>query len=69
MIGAGKKKQLIPKGITFGALAGIGALTLIEPVGLIDAPVTRSKETELMTVAYYVFGGLISAMVIKALRC
>lgn len=68
LIGAGKKKHLIAKGVTYGALAGFGALTLTEPIGLSDAPVTRSKETSLMTVAYYAFGGLVSALVIKALR-
>ena len=67
-IGAGKNKYIIPRGIGLGLLAGIGALTLTEPMGLNDAPVTRTPQTKALTVAWYTFGGLVTALTIKALR-
>lgn len=68
LIGAGSKKYLILRGITYGAAAGIGALTLTKPLGLRDAPVNRTKRTQGMTVAYYLLGGLVAALTIKTIR-
>jgi hypothetical protein len=68
MIGLGKKKYLLYHGAAHGLCAGIGALTLTEPLGLSDAPVTRTDKTKLLTVAWYTFGGLVTAAVIKTLR-
>jgi hypothetical protein len=67
LIGIGKKRNLIIRGITYGAAAGIGALELIKPMGLSDAPVTRTDQTRILTVGYYIFGGIIAAKVIKSL--
>ena len=67
-IDAGKKKYLVLRGLAYGAAAGIGALKLTEPLGLSDAPVTRTEQTQLLTVAFYTFGGLVTALVIKSLR-
>ena len=67
LIGTGKNHLLL-KGIGYGFTAGIGALKLTEPLGLSDAPITKTKKTEVMTVAWYVFGGLVTALTIKALR-
>jgi hypothetical protein len=68
MIGLGKKKYLLYHGAAHGLCAGIGALTLTEPMGLRDAPVTRTDKTKLLTVTWYTFGGLVTGAVIKALR-
>lgn len=68
LIGGGKKKYLLARGAAYGVAAGIGALKLTSPMGLSDAPVTRTEKTRLLTVAYYTFGGLVTACVIKALR-
>ncbi|MET3979737.1 hypothetical protein ABIB62_002327 [Mucilaginibacter sp. UYP25] len=67
-IGFGKKKYLFLRGAGVGIAAGIGALTLTEPLGLNDAPVTRTERTKVLTVAWYALGGLVTAAVIKSLR-
>jgi hypothetical protein len=68
LIGASKKKQLPYVGAITGLAAGIGALTLTKPLGLSDAPVTRTDKTKILTVAWYTFGGIVAASVMKALR-
>ena len=67
-IGAGKKKNLLLRGAGLGFAAGVGALTLTRPMGLSDAPVNRTNTTKALTIAWYVFGGLVTAITIKALR-
>ena len=67
-IGFGKKKNLVLRGTVIGLAAGVGALTLTEPLGLSDAPVTRTDKTKLLTVAWYTIGGIVAGSVIKALR-
>lgn len=66
LIGLGKKKNLLCNGLTYGVVAGVGALLLTKPLGLNDAPVNRTGRTKIMTVAYYAFGGLVAAGVMKA---
>ena len=68
LIGIGQKKHLIFRGITYGAAAGLGALELTKPLGLSDAPVTRTNQTKILTVGYYLFGGVVTAIVIKRLK-
>lgn len=68
MIGAGKDKYLLFRGIASGLSAGIGALTLTKPMGLSDAPITKTPQTKVMTVAWYLLGGVVTALTIKALR-
>jgi len=68
LIGLGNKKQLHCIGAAVGLAAGIGALILTKPMGLSDAPVTRTDKTKLLTVAWYTFGGIVAGSVIKALR-
>ncbi|MBE9586671.1 hypothetical protein IM792_19635 [Mucilaginibacter sp. JRF] len=68
LIGFGKKKQLPWIGTISGLAAGVGALTLTKPMGLSDAPVTRTTATKVMTVAWYTFGGIVAGTVINKLR-
>jgi hypothetical protein len=68
MIGLGKKKYLLYHGAAHGLCAGIGALTLTKPMGLSDAPVTRTDATKVMTVAWYTIGGIVAGAIMKALR-
>jgi hypothetical protein len=68
LIGTGKRKHLLYIGTLTGLAAGIGALTLTKPMGLSDAPVTRTDKTKLLTVAWYTFGGIVAGSVMKALR-
>ena len=68
MAGIGSKKYLIARGAILGLAAGVGALTLTKPLGLSDAPVTRTNTTKLLTVAWYLLGGLVAGATIKALK-
>ena len=68
LIGLAKKKNLLLTGAGAGLAAGIGALTLTKPMGLSDAPVTRTEKTKLLTVAWYTFGGLVAGAVALSLR-
>lgn len=68
MIGAGKDKYLFYRGVASGLSAGIGALTLTKPMGLSDAPITKTSQTKVMTVAWYLLGGVVAALTIKTLR-
>jgi len=66
---AGKtNKGTLVKGLLMGATAGFGALTLTSPMGLDDAPINRSRKTQVLTVLYYIAGGLVSAGVSNYLR-
>jgi len=67
-IGVGKKKHLLVRGAVYGVAAGAGALLLTKPIGLSDAPVTRTQKTKALTIGYYLLGGLVTALCIKALR-
>jgi hypothetical protein len=68
LIGLGKKKNLLLRGATYGLAAGVGALQLTEPMGLNDAPITKTDKTKALTVGWYLLGGIITALTIKALR-
>jgi hypothetical protein len=67
-IGFGKRKYLLLRGTAIGIAAGVGALKLTEPMGLSDAPITRTDKTKVMTVAWYTIGGIVTALTIRALR-
>lgn len=61
-------KQPIATGAVLGVLAGIGAVTLPGPMGLGEAPTTRTPATIAMTVGWYLFGGLVAGAVLEQLR-
>ena len=67
LIGAGNPAFLWPKAVVFGLSAGIGALKLPEPLGLDPEPVTKSNQVKVLTVGYYVFGALVTALVLNVL--
>ncbi len=68
LTGLTKKKYQPYMGAAIGIAAGVGALLLTKPMGLNDAPVTRTTETKILTVAWYTLGGIIAGSVMKALR-
>lgn len=68
MIGAGEAKYLWPKAIFLGLSAGIGAVNLPEPMGLNPRPVTKSEQVKALTVGYYVFGAIVTALVLKKIN-
>jgi len=67
-IGIGSTKNIWIKGAMAGLSAGIGAVQLPSKMGLDDVPVTYTKETKVLTVAWYLFGGLVAAAVIRKLE-
>ncbi|TDQ11361.1 hypothetical protein [Pedobacter metabolipauper] len=67
LIGTGGAGYIWPKALVLGIGAGIGAVTLPEPLGLDDEPVTKTDQVKVLTVGYYVFGALVTATVLKLL--
>ncbi|TLV03899.1 hypothetical protein [Dyadobacter luticola] len=65
MIGKGPRKHLLLRGAGYGLFAGLGAIGFTQKLGLSDKPVTKTTETKVMTVAWYLLGGLAAALVIK----
>lgn len=68
IIGMAKRKHLLYCRVVSGLAAGIGALALPGPMGLSDAPVTRTAKTKVLTVAWYTLGGIVAASVIRSMR-
>jgi hypothetical protein len=68
LIGGGKRKQLLKRGLLFGLAAGAGAVFMPEKMGLHDAPSTRTTETKVLTVLWYTIGGVVAAGAIRLLR-
>ena len=56
----GKKRSLL-KGALLGLGAGLGAVLLPKPLGLNESYSNRTRQTQIMTVALYLIGGLVSA--------
>lgn len=61
LIGTAHPQVALPLGGVLGALAGAGAVTLAEPLGLGDEPVRRTATTAALTITWYVVGGLATA--------
>ena len=68
LIGFGDRKNLITRGAILGAVAGAGAVLFTEDLGLKDAPITRSNRTKVLTIGWYLIGGLVAAASIRALN-
>ena len=58
---AGTGKSALWRGVALGAAAGAGALLLPGPLGLGEEPSNKTTKTQVMTVSYYLLGGLIAA--------
>ena len=68
LIGAGNQKYLWPKAVFLGLTAGIGAVKLPEPMGLDPEPVTKTDQVKVLTVGYYIFGAIVTGLVINLLN-
>ncbi len=68
LIGKGRRENLLLRGVVYGTVAGVGALTLTKPLGLDDRPVNRSTKTKLMTVGLYVLGGVVTVFAHKLIN-
>ena len=61
-------KNTFTKAVLLGLAAGIGAIALPKPMGLDPKPVTRSTQTKVLTVGYYLAGALVTVAILKALK-
>jgi hypothetical protein len=68
LIGAGDQKYMWPKAIFMGLTAGIGAVKLPEPMGLDPEPVTKDNQVKVLTVGYYLFGAIVTGLVLNAMK-
>ena len=68
LIGAGNQKYLWTKVAVMGLTAGIGAVTLPKPMGLDPEPVTKSEETKVLTVGYYLLGAVVTGLVLAYMK-
>jgi hypothetical protein len=68
MIGKGSPEHIFIRAVVFGITAGVGAVTLPEPMGLDDKPVTKSQKTKALTVGYYLAGALVTGLILKAIN-
>jgi hypothetical protein len=66
-IGAGDPRYIWQRAVTMGLSAGVGAITLPEPLGLDDEPVTKTPKVKALTVGYYVVGALVTGAILSAL--
>jgi hypothetical protein len=60
-------RNTLMRGALLGLSAGVGAVTLPETLGLEQKFTNKSNETKLMTIGWYLVGGLVAAAVINAL--
>lgn len=67
-IASGKRSHIWPKAIAMGLAAGIGAVTLPEPMGLNPKPVAKTEGIKAMTVGYYLFGAIVTALVASSFK-
>jgi hypothetical protein len=56
------------RGALLGIGAGLGAVVLPKSVGLDESATNRTGRTKLMTIMYYVIGGLVAAAAINAVE-
>ncbi|RYD83865.1 MAG: hypothetical protein EOP54_32900 [Sphingobacteriales bacterium] len=66
MIGNGDTKHIFTRAVVYGLAAGVGAITLPEPLGLDPEPVAHSQKTKAFTVGYYVAGALVTGLILKS---
>jgi len=67
MIGKGKPDHVWVRALAYGVAAGVGAITLPEPMGLDPEPVTKTDTSKALTVGYYVVGALVTAALVRAI--
>jgi hypothetical protein len=67
LAGIGNKDTLWLRAAGLGLAAGIGAIVLPKPMGIGDAPSSRTPQTKAMTIAWYLVGGLATAAILQLL--
>ena len=67
LVGLGDAGDGVRNGALLGLAAGLAAVYLPEPLGLGRQPAKNSTETNLLTVAFYLLGGLAAGAAYQAL--
>ena len=67
LVGLGEPGDGVRNGALLGLAAGVAAVYLPEPLGLGRQPAKNSTETNLLTVAFYLLGGLAAGAAYQAL--
>ena len=67
LIGFGKKKHLLRRGLVLGLAAGVGAVFLPSKMSLNQSHSDRTTETKVLTILWYTLGGLAAAGAITVL--
>lgn len=62
LIPASSDKELWVRSVSLGAIAGLGALVLPKPLGLNSQNSNRTLKTQVLTVALYLSGALVTAL-------
>lgn len=65
MAGKGSTRKALSQGSLLGLTAGLGAVFTPKPLGLDASQTNRTTRTQLMTVAYYLIGGIVAGAVSK----
>lgn len=68
LAGAAGKNNVILRGIFLGLTAGIAAVVLPRQLGLNETASNRNTKTQVMTVAWYMIGGIVAAAVTERLE-
>lgn len=68
LIGAGNSKHLWPKVAIMGLSAGIGAITLPQPMGLDPEPVAKNNRVKTLTIGYYLLGAVVTGLVLTMIK-
>ncbi|RYY56299.1 MAG: hypothetical protein EOO09_07110 [Chitinophagaceae bacterium] len=68
LIGLGKESNLVPRGAIYGLAVGLTTLGGASVLPLDDAPLTKTTATKIMTVGWYVIGGIVAGALISRLR-
>jgi hypothetical protein len=68
MADSGDKNKTYIRGTLLGLGAGIGAVALPKTLGLDEKPTARTMKTKVLTVAWYIVGGLVAAAAINLLQ-
>ena len=68
MADTGDNRKTFVRGALLGLGAGLGAVVLPKTLGLNDDATTRTMKTKILTVSWYVIGGLAAAAAINLLN-